>query len=128
MALTECNADTARVGALADEPALTAAELKAVFDESAANVKAWLNTTHLPELEEALEGKEDAISLTAGKALVTDSDGKLAAGGASAQQIGYLSEVTSSIQTQINALQKAITCGSEAPTGGENGDIYLQYC
>ena len=31
------------------------------------------------------------------------------------------------VQTQINAKQKSITSGTAAPSGGSNGDIYIQY-
>lgn len=45
-----------------------------------------------------------ASKLTASRALVTGSDQKLAASNVTATQLGYLSGVTSSIQTQINTL------------------------
>ncbi len=42
-------------------------------------------------------------------------------------EIGYLNGVTSAIQPQLNSKQKAITSGTSAPSGGSDGDIYLQY-
>lgn len=42
-------------------------------------------------------------NLTASKALVSDANGKVAASSVTATELGYLSGVTSSIQTQLNA-------------------------
>lgn len=44
-----------------------------------------------------------ADNLTASKALVSDANGKVAASSVTATELGYLSGVTSSIQTQLNA-------------------------
>ena len=75
MTLTNCSADTSVVRDLPDEPAITAAELKAAFDGAADNIKTWLNSIHLPELDGELSGKEDSLSLTASSAVFADSDG-----------------------------------------------------
>lgn len=55
-----------------------------------------------------------ASKLTASRALVTGSDQRLATSNVTATQLGYLSGVTSSIQTQINTLN--INLGNKANT------------
>jgi len=47
---------------------------------------------------------------------VSDSSGKVAAGSASSTEVGYLSGVTSAIQTQLNAKQANITGGASSIT------------
>lgn len=48
-------------------------------------------------------------NLTASKALVSDTNGKVAVGGATSTEVGYLSGVTSAIQTQLNGKQATVT-------------------
>jgi hypothetical protein len=62
--------------------------------------------------------------LTASKLVKTDSSGKLTA---STVNESYLTGITSDVQTQLNAKQKAITYGTSDPSGGSNGDIYIKY-
>jgi hypothetical protein len=42
-------------------------------------------------------------------------------------ELSYVKGVTSSVQSQLNNKQKTITSGVAAPSGGIDGDIYLQY-
>ena len=56
--------------------------------------------------------KQDAITVTASKALVSNSSGKVAASSVTATELGYLSGVTSAIQTQINGKQAKATYDS----------------
>lgn len=49
------------------------------------------------------QGGTGVASITASRALVSDGDGKVSASAATATEAGYLSGVTSAIQTQINA-------------------------
>ena len=57
----------------------------------------------------ALAGKQDTISLTAGMAVVSNESGALAASPVTSTELGYLSGVTSGIQTQLNGKQATIT-------------------
>jgi hypothetical protein len=50
--------------------------------------------------------------LTASKALVSDTSGKDVVSSVSSTELGYLSGVTSAIQTQLNAKQATITGGA----------------
>ena len=77
-------------------------------------------------IQNQIDGKEDAVTLTANRAVVSDANGKLAASSISSTQLGRLSGVTSNIQTQLNAkqtkfeyLQKDKT--AQAPNAG---DVY----
>ena len=64
------------------------------------------------DLQQALDGKQPTITgaattitnnnLTAGRVLVSDNSGKVAAGSITTAKLGYLSDVTSNIQVQIN--------------------------
>lgn len=44
-----------------------------------------------------------------------------------ATELGYLDGVTSAVQTQIDAKQKQITASTSTPTGGSDGDVWIQY-
>ena len=91
MALTQYTEDTAIIAALADQPndsdGLTAAQLKAKFDENAANIKTYINDTLLAELE----------SITA------DSSG--------ADQIGYAGDIPAVVNIKA-ALDLIYSAGS----------------
>ena len=58
MALTKLTKDLSIISKLSDEPndtdGLSAAELKAMFDEGSNSIKKYINGTHIPELEEEL--------------------------------------------------------------------------
>ena len=72
-------------------------------------------------------------NLTASKALVSNASGKVAVSSVTSTELGYLSGVTSAIQTQLNGKQAAnanirrIFEGSTTPTGMVSGDIWLSY-
>ena len=55
-------------------------------------------------------------NLTASRALVSDANGKVAVSGVTATQLGYLSDVTSAIQTQLNAKQATLVSGTNIKT------------
>lgn len=57
----------------------------------------------------ALAGKQDTIDLTPNMAVVSSADGGLEASAVTATELGYLSGVTSAIQTQLNGKQANIT-------------------
>lgn len=74
-------------------------------------------------------------TVTASKALVSDGSGYVSASSVTATELGYLSGVTSSIQTQISALESGysrrravidyITDNTAAPLTENNSDRYL---
>jgi hypothetical protein len=66
-------------------------------------------------------------SLTASRVVVSDASDNLVSSSVTNTELDYVSGVTSAIQTQLNSKQKVITSGTAAPSGGSDGDIYLQY-
>jgi hypothetical protein len=84
------------------------------------------SSTGLWEKSNVLSTKQDAITgaattivssnLTASRALVSDGSGKVATNAVTSTELGYLSGVTSSIQTQLN---------SKVSSGGGASNYYL---
>lgn len=66
-------------------------------------------------------------NLTINRAMISSSTGDLVVSPVTSQELSYLSGVTSSVQTQLNAKQKKITYGTGNPSGGSTGDVYIQY-
>lgn len=62
-------------------------------------------------------------NLTASMALVSDASGKVAASSISATKLGYLTDVTSNIQAQLNNKQATLT----DPVTGTGANKYLSY-
>ena len=58
-----------------------------------------------------------SANLTFNRALISDGTGKITVGSATDTELGYLSGVTSAIQTQLNAKQATITGGATSITG-----------
>ena len=95
------------------------------------------STTDIPSskaVQDAVNSKQGTITggattivsnnLTAGRALISDSNGKVAVSGVSSAELGYLDGVTSSIQTQLNA--RANTSLSNVTTAGlSSGYFYI---
>ena len=65
-------------------------------------------------------------NLTANRALISNSAGKIAASTITATELSYLSGLLGNIQELLNGKQSTITHGTAEPTGGNSGDIYLQ--
>ncbi len=136
MAIEQFVKDMNIISALADEPTQTATELKAKFDEGGNALKTYINNT----LKPYLDGMEDQIpktygavstileeDLVASRAVMSSSEGKIAASEVTAEELSYLSGVTSSVQTQLSSKQNKITYGTQTPSDGSEGDIYIQY-
>ena len=98
----------------------------------------------ITNLQTSLNAKQDNLTggastiassnLTTNRALISNGSGKVAVSSVTSAQLGYVSGVTSAIQTQINnantainTKQKQITAGTAAPSGGVNGDVYIRY-
>lgn len=116
----------------ADQPSLTALELKKLFDKAPNDIKDYLNGTLLPELE----------NIFANVVLVTEIVNDLSAGGSNVpisaeavqtlnNTVTTLSTTVNNISTSVNGLKSGakttITSGTANPSGGSNGDIYIQY-
>jgi hypothetical protein len=88
--------------------------------------------------------KQDVITLTANRAVVSNSSGKVAASAVTSTELGFVSGVSSAIQTQLNAkvgtvngavttaatgstVVRNITLSTADPSGGTDGDVWLKY-
>lgn len=82
MSLTRLEADLAIHQKLADEPndvgGLSAQELKKKFDEAGVTIQEYLNETHLPQVEEALEATLDEAKGYADRRIVAVGAGDMA--------------------------------------------------
>ena len=129
--IADCTADVNIIRRLADEPSLSADELKYAFDEAGQNIKNWINDEFIPSLTEELKAKQDLIDIVPNSTLSVDENGNIVAVTVNMNEISTLEGVTANVQEQIDELkqkmQSVITCGLEAPSGGSNGDIYIQY-
>lgn len=91
--------------------------------------------------QNALNGKQATVTggastitssnLTASRALVSDGNGKVAVSAVTSTELGYLSGVTSSLQTQINSKAPSYTYGTTDLTAGSSslatGTLYFVY-
>lgn len=82
-------------------------EITEVYDDNGMQITPIFGQA-TPTLGEVLSGKEDtsgsgADAMTPNRALVTDASGKASASAVTDTELGYLSGVTSAIQTQINS-------------------------
>lgn len=78
-------------------------------------------------IQTQLDGKQTTISgaattitgsnLTASRALISNSSGKVAVSAVTSTELGYLDGVTSSIQTQLDGKQATVTGGASTITG-----------
>lgn len=116
--------------------------LQAEIDTNAGDISALeadlqTETSNRESADATLQGnidkKQDIIALTASRAVVTGTDGKLASSGITATEVGYLSGVGSNIQTQIDGLSTRIDALKSfnvqvvdtLPTTGEASTIYF---
>lgn len=64
--------------------------------------------------------------LAANKAVVSDGAGKIVAAAVSAAEVGSLAGVSQNVQMQFGNKQNKITVSAMMPSGGVDGDIWLQ--
>lgn len=89
---------------------LSATDVQSAIDEVVTETTASLNTK-----QATITGGATTIAtsnLTVNKALISDANGKVSTSATSNTEIGYLSGVTSAVQTQLNAKQTTITGGA----------------
>ena len=86
----------------------------------------------IASLTAAIEAKQDTITLTANRAVVTDSNGKLKAASVTATELSYLDDATGNIQAQIGTLDAAVQTKADITsltksnnvTAANAGDVY----
>ena len=76
---------------------------------------------------ESLLKKQNEIKLTGSRALVSDSSGKIAVSAVTATKLGYLSDVTSNIQAQINNKNSLKTTDGHLITFAWTGSVLKIY-
>ena len=111
MALPQLTENLNIVQSLPNKPTQEASELKIKFDEAGNIIKVYLNDTLLPAIEKIIGDAKTPVE----NSLTSESTIKAL----SALQGKNLKDL-------IDAKQNKITYGTEIPTGGSNGDIYIQ--
>lgn len=112
MSITRFNNNLSVISQLDDTPTLTPTELKAKFDEGGKVTQDYINNTLIPEIEEGLKTVGEDVPAVVDN---LNSDDPKAA----------LSAAQGRLLDQNK--QKKILFGSDEPSGGEDGDIYIQY-
>lgn len=113
MAIRECTVNTNNISQLPDDPALTPSEIKAEFDQAATDLKNYINNELIPDANQTVNTAVSGLSTT-----ITNNQ--------TANNTRFTT-IEGNITTLTNGKQKTITSGTGAPSGGSNGDIYIQY-
>ena len=111
MSLSKLTENLNSVSSLPDKPSLQPEELKKVFDEAGNIIKEYINTRLTEEIDKIIN--EVKISITQSTTELSNS----------------IKEVTNNVNINtenIKKKQKTITSGTGAPSGGSDGDIYIQ--
>jgi hypothetical protein len=119
MSLTKFTGSTDVISQLPNRPAISANELKAKFDEAETAIKNYLNDTLTVEVEGLIETEVEEGKVVVENVLTSTST----TNALSAAQGKTLNDTIISLD---NSKQKKITVGTGTPTGGTNGDIYIQ--
>ncbi len=132
MALTKFTTDVANIQKLPDAPTTTPTELKQLMDKAGENIKDYINNTLTPEQDsfnafiESLTSAQWGYLANITSDIQTQLDGKQdAVTGVTSTEIGYLAGVTSAIQTQLNAKQGTIDHGTTLPAAGQAGRVFI---
>lgn len=128
MALTEFSKNMNYIQTLPDQPTETAEELKQKFDQAGNDIKNFLNETLTKEIDELiskLNSSKISLSMIVND-LTTGGENKVA----SANTVVLLNNAITDIESTIEELGTGatinISTGTATPTGGTNGDIYIQ--
>lgn len=134
MAITPCTAETNAISQLADKPALTTAELKAEFDKAGIGIKNYINNTMIGDINASITSAVNTLGTTvtnnqtANNTRFTTDEADIS--GLKTRMTtaeGNITTVSTSITDLSTNKQKKITVGTSTPTGGSDGDIYIQY-
>ena len=112
MSLTKLETNLNIIQSLPNKPTLEADELKKKFDEAPNAIKKYINDILIGDIETDIKNSKIEIENN----LTSDDVNKAL----SAKQGKELKEIA-------DKKQKKILIGTDLPTGGENGDIYIQY-
>ena len=116
MAIRECTVETNNISQLPDEPALSPTELKAEFDQAGTDLKNYINNSLITDVNQTVNTAVNGLSTTITSNQTSNNT--------------RFTTIEGNITTLTNSIkgkQKTITSGTSAPSGGSNGDIYIQY-
>lgn len=123
----DIDALTLRVSTNEDNIAMAESDIEGLqTDVGALKTDVGQVKTALSSKQETITGGASTITdknLTASKALVSDSSGKVAVSTVSSTELGYLSGVTSSVQTQLN---KKLETAPVTSVNGQTGDVTVK--
>lgn len=117
MSLTKFNQDVNNHQSLPDKPAMTAQQLKILFDKAGVDIKAYINEVLTEEIDTLIATATTNVNSKVSKSGDTMT-GNLNMG---SNKIIYGGAEITSLAT------KNYSYGTSAPSGGSNGDIYDQY-
>jgi hypothetical protein len=120
MSLPKLTENLNKVSSLPEKPTLQADELQAVFDEAGNIIKDYINDTLTGAIESLITSTVQANKTTVENVLTSTS----ITNALSSAQGKVLKDLVDALD---GSKQKKIPKGTETPTGGENGDIYIQY-
>ncbi len=119
MSLPKLNDNLNKVSSLPEKPTLTSAELQAVFDEAGNIIKDYLNNTLTGAIETLI-----TTTVNANKTVVENTLTSTSITSALASAQGKV--LNERITTVANEKQKIIGIGTDDPSGGEDGDVYIK--
>lgn len=120
MSLTKLTENLNKVSSLPDKPTLQSDELKAVFDEAGNAIKAYINEILTEEIEKLVSDTAKANKISVENILTSTNTSNALSAAQGALLKGLIDNLT-------NNKQKIITRGTGNPSGGSDGDIYIQY-
>lgn len=123
MSLTKLTENLNKVSSLPDRPTLQSDELKAIFDEAGNTIKNYINEILTEEIEKLVNNTVNANKITIENVLTSTSK----TNALSSAQGTLLKELIDNLTDTVDEKQKTITVGTDIPSDGSNGDIYIQY-
>lgn len=120
MSLPKLTENLNKVSSLAEKPTLQADELQAVFDEAGNAIKDYINNTLTGAIESLINTTVQSNKTTVENILTSTS----IANALSSAQGKVLKDLVDGLES---SKQKTISIGTSEPSGGSNGDIYIQY-
>lgn len=120
MSLTKLTENLNKISSLPKRPTLTPEALQMIFDEAVNIIKDYINNTLTGEVETLINTTVQANKTTVENILTSTS----IANALSSAQGKVLKDLVDGLES---SKQKTISIGTSEPSGGNNGDIYIQY-
>lgn len=120
MSLSKLTTNLNNISSLPDKPTLQSDELKQEFDKAGNSIKDYINDILLAEIESLINSSVSSAKVKV-ENILTSTSTTNALSSAQGRALKSLIDGLSSSK------QKNITSGTGNPSGGSNGDIYIQY-